>query len=116
MPAKPRAGTRRKVLKERPAERYRTAGLEVTAQPVVEIQIRVAGADAVRLVALAALRGVTPEEVVRRALADFFEHATKETDSTDWEALSLSAFSEGWDNPEDAVYDRWREAYGVGAR
>lgn len=116
MPAKPRAGTQRKTLKERPAERYRTTDLKVTAQPVVEIQIRVAGANAVQLVALAALRGVTPEEVARTALADFFKHAARETDSADWEALSLNAFSEGWDNPEDAAYDRWREAYGLGAR
>ena len=29
-----------------------------------------------------------------------------------WTALSQEAFSD-WDNPEDAVYDRWEELYGL---
>ncbi len=31
----------------------------------------------------------------------------------EWMALSLSAMQQDWDNPEDAAYDNWREAYGV---
>jgi hypothetical protein len=37
-------------------------------------------------------------------------------DDLDWQDLSLSAFERDWDNPEDAVYDHWREIYGVPAR
>ncbi|MGQ9734805.1 MAG: helix-turn-helix domain-containing protein [Candidatus Bipolaricaulia bacterium] len=29
-----------------------------------------------------------------------------------WTALSQEAFSD-WDNPEDAIYDRWEELYGL---
>ncbi len=35
---------------------------------------------------------------------------------TDWAAMSLSAFQKDWDNAEDAIYDNWRELYGVPAR
>ena len=34
----------------------------------------------------------------------------------DWTAMSLSTFQRDWDNAEDAVYDNWRELYGVPAR
>ncbi len=37
-------------------------------------------------------------------------------DESDWQALSLSALQKDWDNPEDAIYDNWRELYGVPAR
>jgi hypothetical protein len=33
----------------------------------------------------------------------------------DWSAMSLAAFEKDWDNPEDAIYDNWREHYGVPA-
>ena len=31
-------------------------------------------------------------------------------------ALSDEAFARTWDNPEDAVYDRWRKIYGIRKR
>ncbi len=34
-------------------------------------------------------------------------------DTADWVALSLASFERDCDNPEDAVYDNWRELYGV---
>jgi hypothetical protein len=34
----------------------------------------------------------------------------------DWKAMSLSTFQRDWDNAEDAIYDNWRELYGVPAR
>ena len=30
-----------------------------------------------------------------------------------WNQMGLDAFAADWDNPEDAVYDNWREAYGL---
>jgi len=33
-----------------------------------------------------------------------------------WTALGLSSFERDWDNDEDAIYDNWREHYGVPAR
>ncbi len=35
---------------------------------------------------------------------------------TQWNAMSLDAFTADWDNPEDAIYDNWREAYGLSER
>ena len=37
-------------------------------------------------------------------------------DEGDWQNLGLLAFEEEWDNPDDAIYDNWRELYGVSAR
>jgi hypothetical protein len=34
----------------------------------------------------------------------------------DWSAMSLDSFQRDWDNAEDAIYDNWRELYGVPAR
>lgn len=34
----------------------------------------------------------------------------------DWHKMSLAAFEKEWDNPDDAIYDNWREEYGVPAR
>jgi hypothetical protein len=33
----------------------------------------------------------------------------------DWSAMGLAAFEKDWDNSEDAIYDNWREHYGVPA-
>jgi len=37
-------------------------------------------------------------------------------EEANWSAMSLDAFQRDWDNPEDAIYDNWRELYGVPAR
>ncbi|HFD39224.1 MAG TPA: hypothetical protein ENJ31_05170 [Anaerolineae bacterium] len=33
-----------------------------------------------------------------------------------WSALGLESFQRDWDNDEDAIYDNWREYYGVSSR
>lgn len=35
---------------------------------------------------------------------------------TDWSALGLKAFQRDWDNEEDAIYDNWKEHYGIPTR
>jgi hypothetical protein len=37
--------------------------------------------------------------------------AAEAGDDADWQHLSLSAFEADWENPEDAIYDNWRELY-----
>jgi len=37
-------------------------------------------------------------------------------DEADWLKMSLSTFEKDWDNPDDTIYDNWRELYGVPAR
>ncbi len=39
--------------------------------------------------------------------------ANEAADETDWQKLSLTTFEQEWDNPDDAIYDNWRELYGV---
>ena len=41
---------------------------------------------------------------------------TEIDEEADWHNLGLSAFEKAWDNEEDAIYDNWREHYGVPAR
>lgn len=36
-------------------------------------------------------------------------------DNVDWQAMSLASFEKEWDNLDDAIYDNWRELYGVSA-
>ncbi len=31
----------------------------------------------------------------------------------DWNELGLASFQRDWDNDDDAIYDHWREHYGV---
>lgn len=33
-------------------------------------------------------------------------------DSEAWQELGMSRLEEEWDNPDDAIYDNWREMYG----
>ena len=39
--------------------------------------------------------------------------ASEPDDETNWSAMSLDTFQRDWDNAEDAIYDNWRELYGV---
>ena len=52
--------------------------------------------------------------VLARLLLDSILDAELEAEA-DWSAMSLAAFEQDWDNPEDAIYDNWREHYGVPA-
>jgi len=38
------------------------------------------------------------------------------SDEANWSAMSLDSFQKDWDNAEDAIYDNWRELYGIPAR
>jgi hypothetical protein len=67
------------------------------------------------VLAVAARLNLTERLLVARLLLDSV--LTKEIDDeSDWQQLSLSAFEKEWDNEEDAIYDNWRELYGVSAR
>jgi hypothetical protein len=37
-------------------------------------------------------------------------------DETNWSAMSLDTFQRDWGNAEDAIYDNWKELYGIPAR
>ena len=38
------------------------------------------------------------------------------SDEAHWTAMGLDAFQNEWDNSEDAIYDNWKELYGVPAQ
>jgi hypothetical protein len=52
--------------------------------------------------------------VLARLLLDSILDAELEAEA-DWSAMSLAPFEKDWDNPEDAIYDNWRDHYGVPA-
>ena len=52
--------------------------------------------------------------VLARLLLDSILDAELEAEA-DWSAMSLASFEKDWDNPEDAIYDNWRDHYGVPA-
>ncbi|MBI3959176.1 MAG: hypothetical protein HY328_10225 [Chloroflexi bacterium] len=39
----------------------------------------------------------------------------QEQDEADWQQMGLAFFEKDWDNPDDAIYDNWRELYEVQA-
>ncbi|MBI1879170.1 MAG: hypothetical protein HYR94_13280 [Chloroflexi bacterium] len=42
--------------------------------------------------------------------------ANEARDESDWLKLSLASFETDWDNPDDAIYDDWRELYDLQTR
>ena len=40
----------------------------------------------------------------------------EEARERDWSRVPAASFAEDWDNDQDAVYDQWRERYGVRER
>jgi|GEM_PF-387566 len=86
---------------------------------VIEKQFRLSSERVAQLDRFAKLRAVTEDEIVAKALDILFSL----TDSLDerieqkgWSFLSEESLKHLWDNNQDAVYDNWRELYGVPAR
>jgi hypothetical protein len=53
-------------------------------------------------------------QLIKLVIDDLSNVVTQqEGEDEEWTALSLESFHQEWDNPEDAVYDNWQEAYGV---
>lgn len=57
----------------------------------------------------------TERLILARLLLDSILNIETE-DDTDWMNLSLASFQKDWDNPEDAIYDNWRELYDISER
>ena len=77
------------------------------------IALNVAIAPRIAEVLMAAERlTLTERLLVARLLLDSV--LSKEIDEeADCQNLSLSAFATEWDNEDDAIYDNWRDIYGV---
>ena len=85
----------------------------------VEKSISMSPVHAERLSRLSDMHRITEDAVVGRALDLFFqltEILTGQAERREWSDLSAEALSRVWDNDKDAVYDNWRDLYGVPAR
>jgi hypothetical protein len=63
--------------------------------------------------------GSTEDAIIERALDvlfDLSDTGDAEQDRHVWRALGLRALERVWDNDADAVYDNWKELYGVPER
>ena len=40
----------------------------------------------------------------------------KEEEDKEWSKLAIGSFAKDWDNDKDAIYDNWKELYGVSER
>lgn len=87
--------------------------------PSIERQIHLSPAHAARLMRLAQLRALSEDQIIANALEILFnltDLPDDKTERTGWSFLSEAALQRVWDNEEDAVYDNWRELYGIPAR
>ena len=72
-----------------------------------------------RLAQLAHLRGATEDALMEKALDLLFsltDEDSPEEERLAWHALSMKSLERVWDNDADAVYDNWKEIYGVPER
>ena len=69
-----------------------------------------------RLSQLATKRGTTEDAVIAQALdmlIDMNVEQESEAERAGWSALSAPSLNRIWDNEADAVYDNWKELYGL---
>jgi hypothetical protein len=72
-----------------------------------------------RLTRLAHERGVPEDTLVEKALDLLFSlsgESSAEEERRAWHALGMKSLERVWDNDADAVYDNWRNLYGVPER
>ena len=85
----------------------------------IEKRIWLSAERADRLSRLALNYQTSEDQIVERALdilfslTDLFD---EHVERRGWSFLSETSLQRVWDNEEDAVYDNWRELYGVSAR
>jgi len=72
-----------------------------------------------RLKRLAEARRISESEVVEKALDVYFDLAdasNPQDERRGWSRLSEGSLQYVWDNDQDAVYDNWRDLYGIPER
>ena len=53
------------------------------------------------------------QQIIAVLISDKVEELREKTEAEAFARLSESSFAEDWDNEEDAVYDNWKEIYGI---
>lgn len=82
----------------------------------VEKHIRLSAEHADRLSRLARSQEINENQIVEKALDILFsltELFDERAERQGWSFLSEASLQRIWDNEEDAIYDNWRELYGV---
>ena len=77
-------------------------------------EARLTAKDAARLARLAATSLSSEERLIALAVTVYLDICDADSDA-EWARLSDPSLSGVWDNPDDAIYDNWRELYGVPA-
>jgi predicted transcriptional regulator len=85
----------------------------------VEKRIRLSAERADRLSRLARSQEINESQIIEKALDILFsltELFDKRVEREGWLFISEASLQRIWDNEEDAIYDNWRELYGVPTR
>lgn len=85
----------------------------------VEKQVHLSAECADRLGRLARARETSEDVIVEKALNVLFELTDlleRDSESREWAHLSEASLQRVWENDEDAVYDNWKDLYGVPTR
>lgn len=89
------------------------------ASDVVEKHILITTEQAEQLRRLSEAHHLTEDQLVTKALDILFSVTDLLDDQQEqrgWSVLSEDALHRVWDNDEDAIYDNWKELYGLSAR
>jgi hypothetical protein len=85
----------------------------------VEKRIWLSAERADRLSRLAQTQEINESQIVEKALDILFsltELFDERAERQGWSFLSEASLQRIWDNEEDAIYDNWRDLYGVPTR
>ena len=83
---------------------------------VVEKQIQLSAEHAARLHQIAQDYKTDESRLIGKALDILFnltDLLDTQNERQGWSALSEGSLQRVWDNDEDAIYDNWRELYGI---
>jgi len=93
-----------------------TAAVSSKTSTAVTREVILPKGQVTRLEQLAAMRQISESKIIENALNIFFNLAEildETVDRSDWQRLSEASLLRLWDSEQDAVYDDWRELYGV---
>jgi hypothetical protein len=86
---------------------------------IVEKNIHISADRASSLSRLAHVKALSEDQLIEKALDILFSLAgllDSQVERQGWSFLSEASLQRVWDNAEDAVYDNWRELYGLPTR
>lgn len=89
------------------------------ASGVVEKHVLLPVQQAEQLHRLSQVHQLTEDQLITKALDILFsltDLLDDQRERSGWSSLSEESLQRVWDNDEDAIYDNWKELYGVSTR